>query len=101
MRGVSKSGDTATAINSKTNFGTLRNQDRQNDMQRFLKDLLRIKAEIICEHFSADFLTSFLTEEEKKSQDVIIALQLLKEDKLRDMIIDLETDGCYNENSKK
>lgn len=98
MRGVSKSGDTATAINSKTNFGTLRNQDRQNDMQRFLKDLLRIKAEIICEHFSADFLTSFLTEEEKKSQDVIIALQLLKEDKLRDMIIDLETDGCYNEN---
>lgn len=97
MRGSSQAKETATAITQKTNFGTLRNQDRQNDMQRFLKDLLRIKAEIICEQFSPEFLISFLTLEEKSDMDKAIkAVKLLKSDKLRSMVIDLETDGCYN-----
>ncbi len=98
MRGSSNSKDTATAVMQKTNFGTLRNQDRQNDMQRFLKDLLRIKAEIICEQFSPEFLVEFLTLEERRDMaKVIAAVKLLKTDKLRGMIIDLETDGCYNQ----
>ncbi|MEE6206621.1 MAG: hypothetical protein VZR95_01025 [Alphaproteobacteria bacterium] len=98
MRGSSNSKDTATAVMQKTNFGTLRNQDRQNDMQRFLKDLLRIKAEIICEQFSPEFLAEFLTLEERRDMaKVIAAVKLLKTDKLRGMIIDLETDGCYNQ----
>lgn len=98
MRGSSNSKDTATAVMQKTNFGTLRNQDRQNDMQRFLKDLLRIKAEIICEQFSPEFLAEFLTPEERRDMaKVIAAVKLLKADKLRGMTIDLETDGCYNQ----
>lgn len=97
MRGFSKVGETATAVTKKTNFGTLRNQDRQNDMQRFLKDLLRIKAEIICEQFSPQFLLSFLSLEERQNMDKAIkAVKILKADKLRSMIIDLETDGCYD-----
>ncbi|HCU58619.1 MAG TPA: hypothetical protein DIC64_01420, partial [Alphaproteobacteria bacterium] len=32
MRGTSDKSETATAVIKKTNFGTLRNQDRQNDM---------------------------------------------------------------------
>jgi len=97
MRGSSKVGETATAVNKKTNFGTLRNQDRQNDMQRFLKDLLRIKAEIICEQFSPQFLLSFLSVEERKDMEKSVqAVKLLKAEKLRSMIIDLETDGCYD-----
>ncbi|MBP5215504.1 MAG: hypothetical protein J6039_02990 [Alphaproteobacteria bacterium] len=97
MRGVSDSKDTATAVVKKTNFGTLRNQDRQNDMQRFLKDLLRIKAEIICEQFSGEFLLSFLSDEERKDMDKAIqAVKILKTSKLKGMIIDLETDGCYD-----
>lgn len=97
MRGSSKVGETATAVTKKTNFGTLRNQDRQNDMQRFLKDLLRIKAEIICEQFSPQFLLSFLNADEKKDiNKAINAVRVLKADKLRSMIIDLETDGCYD-----
>ena len=59
MRGNSNESDTATAVIKKTNFGTLRNQDRQNDMQRFIRDLLRIKAEIICEMFEPARLASF------------------------------------------
>ncbi len=98
MRGTSQRVETATAVTQKTNFGTLRNQDRQNDMQRFLKDLFAIKAEIICEHFSPEFLLSFLTAEERQNHETMIkAVQILKHDKLRSMIIDLETDGCYNQ----
>jgi hypothetical protein len=97
MRGSSQIGETATAVNQKTNFGTLRNQDRQNDMQRFLKDLLRIKAEIICEQFSPSFLLSFLNPNEKSNMEMAInAVKLLKAEKLRGMVIDIETDGCFN-----
>lgn len=97
MRGTSRSGDTATAVTQKTNFGTLRNQDRQNDMQRFLKELLSIKAEIICEQFSPEFLISFLSGEERQDTEAAIkAVRLLKKEKLRGLVIDLETDGCYN-----
>ena len=66
-------------------------------MQRFLKDLLCIKAEIICEQFSPQFLLSFLNAEELQDTDKAIkAVKLLKSDKLRSMVIDLETDGCYD-----
>lgn len=97
MRGSSQAGETATAVRQKTNFGTLRNQDRQNDMQRFLKDLLKIKAEIICEQFSPAFLLSFLNPEENADiNKSAAAVKLLKSEKLRGMVIDLETDGCFN-----
>lgn len=102
MRGSSQAGETATAVRQKTNFGTLRNQDRQNDMQRFLKDLLKIKAEIICEQFSPAFLLSFLNSEENADiNKSIAAVKLLKSEKLRGMVIDLETDGCFNQEQEE
>ena len=97
MRGASQAKETATAVNQKTNFGTLRNQDRQNDMQRFLKDLLQIKAEIICEQFAPEFLLSFLNPDECNDMNKAMnAVKLLKSEKLRGMVINLETDGCFN-----
>ena len=97
MRGNSNSADTATAIIKKTNFGTLRNQDRQNDMQRFIRDLLRIKAEIICEYFSADKLISFLPEEQKQEKGLAEeAVKLLKTEKLRGMLFTVETGSVIN-----
>ncbi len=102
MRGTSQRVETATAITQKTNFGTLRNQDRQNDMQRFLKELLQIKAEIICEHFASEFLLSFLDVTERENiDDVAAAIRLLRQEKLRSMVIDLETDGCYNKDASE
>lgn len=100
MRGTSQRVETATAVEQKTSFGTLRNQDRQNDMQRFLKELLQIKAEIICEHFAPEFLLSFLDANERQNiDDITAAIKLLKHEKLRSMVIDLETDGCYNKDA--
>lgn len=98
MRGSSSAGETATAVVKKTNFGTLRNQDRQNDMQRFIRDLLRIKAEIICEYFSADKLTAFLPEELKNDPGVAeAAVRLLKTEKLRGMMFSVETCTVLNQ----
>lgn len=97
MRGSSNANETATAVKQKTNFGTLRNQDRQNDMQRFLRDLLRIKAEIICEQFSAENLASFAPDKSVDKAGVVAqAVKLLKTDKIRDLIIDVETDTCFD-----
>ncbi|MBR1373633.1 hypothetical protein IJ556_04185, partial [bacterium] len=102
MRGFSNVGETATAVNQKTNFGTLRNQDRQNDMQRFLRDLLRIKAEIICEQFSQDNLAMFApVGYSSDAQIVKQAVQLLKTEKIRDMIIDIETDTSLNQEQEQ
>jgi len=98
MRGSSSGHDTATAIIKKTNFGTLRNQDRQNDMQRFIRDLLRIKAEIICEHFADAKLIGFLPPEQRQDLSLVEkSLFLLREEKLRGMTFSVETDGILNQ----
>lgn len=97
MRGTSDAAETATAVNQKTNFGTLRNQDRQNDMQRFICDVFRLKAEIICELFSVDTLMSFLTAEEAADAQIArAAVRVLKDDKMRGMVLHVESDNVFN-----
>lgn len=95
MRGNSDPNETATAVTKKTNFGTLRNQDRQNDMQRFITDLLKIKAEMICEQFSPETLAGFVKNEDPNL--VMQAIELLKTDKMRDMVLGIETDTSFNQ----
>ena len=99
MRGNSDPSETATAVTKKTNFGTLRNQDRQNDMQRFLCDLLRIKAEIVCEHFSEDTLAQFV-ENEAEQQYFSAALSILRQDKTRNLTFGIETDGVFDQEAE-
>lgn len=71
-------------------------------MQRFLKDLLRIKAEIICEQFSPETLAAFVPDEAAKNPETVKqAVELLKTQKLRDMVIDLETDGSFDINKQE
>lgn len=100
MRGNSDANETATAVTKKTNFGTLRNQDRQNDMQRFILDLFKIKAEIICEQFSPDMLAGFLDTSEETTPEVLsAAVQLLKTEKMRGMVLGIETDVAFNQDA--
>ena len=96
MRGNSDPSETATAVTKKTNFGTLRNQDRQNDMQRFITDLFKIKAEIICERFSPETLAQF-AEENTDPNLIGQAIELLKTDKLRGMTLGIETDTSFEQ----
>ena len=101
MRGTSSQSETATAVKQKTNFGTLRNQDRQNDMQRFLCDLYALKAEIICEQFATEHVLSFVSPEEKNDAALVqAAVALLKTDKMRNMVLSIETDAVFDQESE-
>lgn len=52
IRGATDAGETATAQEIKGRFATLRLDNMQKDVARFSRDLVRITAEIIAEHFS-------------------------------------------------
>lgn len=70
VRGTNDAAATATAERIKGQFGTLRLTDQQDDVQRFVRDLVKIGAEIIAKHFSMETLqqisgVKLLTNEEK------------------------------------
>lgn len=94
MRGNSDPTETATAVTKKTNFGTLRNQDRQNDFQRYLTDVLKIKAEILCEMLTPELLAQY-AEPNAPAEIVMQAIQLLKTDKIRNLMLGIETDTSF------
>ena len=52
IRGESKASETATAQNIKAQYAGLRLRDRRDNINRFIVDLLRIKAELISTFFS-------------------------------------------------
>jgi hypothetical protein len=56
VRGASDPNETATAQRIKGQFGSLRIQKRQRRINTFIRDLYRIKAEIIAEHFEREKL---------------------------------------------
>ena len=94
MRGNADPNETATAVTKKTNFGTLRNQDRQNDFQRYLTDVLKIKAEIICEMWTPELLAQF-AEPNTQTEVLMAAIELLKTDKIRNLTLGIETDTSF------
>lgn len=94
MRGNADPNETATAVTKKTNFGTLRNQDRQNDFQRYLTDILKIKAEILCEMLTPELLAQF-AEPNTQSDVLMQAIGLLKTEKIRNLTLGIETDTAF------
>lgn len=70
LRGATDPGETATAQRIKAKTGAVRIRDRQNELARYLRDVLRIKGEVIAEKFGIDTLKamsgeSFPTAQEK------------------------------------
>lgn len=71
MRGVSNPHETLGAQQLKSQWGTLRLQRMQREVQRFIRDLMRLKAEVISEHFQPETLQAMTgiqlpTEEDKQ-----------------------------------
>jgi hypothetical protein len=71
MRGATKAQETLGAQKIKDQWGSVRTGPRQQEVQRYARDLIRIHAEIMAEHFSAQTLAQmsgielFFTQEEK------------------------------------
>ncbi len=57
VRGAGDPNETATAQGIKAQWGSLRVRDRQKDVSRFARDVIRIMAEVIAEHFSPETLS--------------------------------------------
>jgi hypothetical protein len=123
LRGATQASETATAQQLKAQWGSLRIQDRQAEVQRFARDLIRLKAEIIAEKFQPQTLATMsgidLPTAEIKAQaqqaammaqqagqqppegveEVLSSptwddvLQVLRSDALRSYRIDIETDS--------
>ena len=79
MRGVSNPHETLGAQQLKSQWGTMRLQRLQREVQRFTRDLLRMKGEIVSEHFSVETLMNMtgvaLPTVEQKMQAQQIAAQ--------------------------
>jgi hypothetical protein len=56
IRGESNPQETATAQNIKSQWGSIRVRERQEEIQRFARDCIRIMAEIVAEKFQAETL---------------------------------------------
>lgn len=79
MRGATEASETATAQHLKAQFGGVRIRESQKDVQRFIRDILRLKAEIICEHFTLEVIqamsgVNLLTDQQKAMVQQAVAL---------------------------
>lgn len=82
IRGATDANETAMAQQIKSQFGTLRLSANQDDVQRFVRELVKIGTEIIANHFSLETIkkicgVQLLTQADK--QLVQTRMQILKQ----------------------
>ena len=98
MRGASQASETLGAQQLKTQWGSLRVSRRQKAVQRYARDLFRLKAEILGKKFAPHVL-SMMTgidlqpTDPEQQQIVMAAFQLMRGDMEREYRIDIETDS--------
>ena len=99
IRGSSSPNETAEAQRIKGRYATLRLSDRQTAVARFVRDVLEITGEIICDKFGFETIAemSNFMEMEHNGVDPIRSLidvvELLRNDRLRGFRIDIEDDS--------
>lgn len=77
LRGSTEAEETLGAQQLKAQYGGLRIKSRQGEVQRFARDLLRLKAEVMSEHFSPQTLAQMSGVQLPQAQDKQIAQQQL------------------------
>jgi hypothetical protein len=96
IRGQTQASETATAQQIKGQYASLRLRSYQEQVARFATDILRMKARIICKHFSPQTIVEMSAAQqlaEADQQYIGPALQLLQDSKaLRNFRIDIAAD---------
>ena len=69
VRGQSQASETLGAQQLKVNFVGLRLGDMKRDVARFATDLLQLKAQIMCKHYSPDTIVSMAAAEQLSEAD--------------------------------
>ncbi len=94
MRGASNANETLGAQQLKTQFGSMRMGKRQRNVAGFIRDIVRIKVEIMVENFSIETL------EQMTGKDISPEVeQILNNDLMRSYRIDIETDSTIAEDA--
>ena len=96
IRGASNAGETATAQQIKGQYATLRLKTYQDEVARFASQILRIKAQIICQHFQPETImkiggAELLSDTDK--QLIPQAMELLKDNPMRTFRVEVATDS--------
>lgn len=88
VRGATSPSETLGAQQLKGQFASMRLMRRQRRVEQFIREIFRIKAELISEHFEPNVL-SMMTGIEVTPQ----IMDVLKSDVLREFNVDIETDS--------
>ena len=96
IRGASVASETATAQQIKGQYATLRLKTYQDEVAMFASSILRIKAQIICQHFQPETIlkiggAELLSDTDK--QMVPQAIELLKNNPMRTFRVEVATDS--------
>ena len=96
VRGASNANETATAQQIKGQYATLRLKTYQDEVARFASQILKIKAQIICQHFQPETIMKIGGAEllsQTDQQLVPQAIELLKDSPMRTFRIEIATDS--------
>lgn len=96
IRGASVASETATAQQIKGQYATLRLKTYQDEVARFASQILKIKAQIICQHFQPETIMKIGGAEllsQTDQQLVPQAIELLKDNPMRTFRIEISTDS--------
>ena len=96
IRGASVASETATAQQIKGQYATLRLKTYQDEVARFASQILRIKAQIICQQFQPETIIKIGGAEllsQTDQQLVPQAIELLKNNPMRTFRVEIATDS--------
>ena len=96
IRGASVASETATAQQIKGQYATLRLKTYQDEVARFASQILRIKAQIICQHFQPETIMKIGGAELFSDADKQLlpqAMELLKDNPMRTFRVEVATDS--------
>lgn len=104
IRGASDPNETATAQGIKAQWGSTRVKDRQGDIAKFVRDMIRIAFEIYFNKFSDETIAKTINVEAMSDAALFPqAMMLLRDKGLRSFRVDIETDSTVqpDENADK
>lgn len=96
QRGDTDPNETAAAQNIKGQYSSLRLKTMQGDVAQYAAELLQIKAQIICKKFSPETIVKISAAMQMSPEDQQLipqALQLLKDEPLRNFRIEVSSDS--------
>ncbi len=103
LRGATHPRETAAAQRLKGEWGSHRVKIRQKKFEKFIRDLFRLIAELMVEHFDVStlFVVASVPPGELQQAGMQEVAQLLKDEKLRDFSIKVETDSTIFQDEQR